>query len=106
MLRHHANTLVCYFTSEIGTTSLQGTKLLSPKCPLLGGSTVLILSRQMRQLCVDKELLMCRNRSLTAELHSREAVKTGGGGGGGGGGEGTAGSWLISCSSEYEVMMM
>ena len=25
--RHHANTLVYYFTSEIGTTSLQGTKL-------------------------------------------------------------------------------
>ena len=29
-----------YFTSEIGTTSLQGTKLLAPKCPLFGGSTV------------------------------------------------------------------
>ena len=28
--------------SEIGTTSLQGTKLLAPKCPLFGGSTVLI----------------------------------------------------------------
>ena len=27
--------------SEIGTTSLQGTKLLAPKCPLFGGSTVL-----------------------------------------------------------------
>ena len=26
--------------SEIGTTSLQGTKLLAPKCPLFGGSTV------------------------------------------------------------------
>ena len=26
--------------SEIGTTSLQGTKLLPPKCPLFGGSTV------------------------------------------------------------------
>ena len=33
-------TLVYYFTSEIGTTSLQGTKLLPPKCPLFGGSTV------------------------------------------------------------------
>ena len=40
LLRHHANTLVCYLTSEIGTTSLQGTKLLAPKCPLFGGSTV------------------------------------------------------------------
>ena len=30
LFRHHANTLV----SEIGTTSLQGTKLLAPKCPL------------------------------------------------------------------------
>ena len=40
LLRHHANTLVYYFTSEIGTTSLQGTKLLAPKCPLFGGSTV------------------------------------------------------------------
>ena len=27
-------------TSEIGTTSLQGTKLLPPKCPLFGVSTV------------------------------------------------------------------
>ena len=35
-----ANTLVYYFTSEIGTTSLQGTKWLPPKCPLFGGSTV------------------------------------------------------------------
>ena len=26
--------------SEIGTASLQGTKLLAPKCPLFGGSTV------------------------------------------------------------------
>ena len=33
LLRHHANILVYYFTSEIGTTSLQGTKLF-------GGSTV------------------------------------------------------------------
>ena len=32
--------LVYYFTSEIGTTSLQGTKLLAPKCPLSRGSTV------------------------------------------------------------------
>ena len=31
-------------TSEIGTTSLQGTKLLAPKCPLFGGSTVLCSS--------------------------------------------------------------
>ena len=38
-MRHHANTLVYYYTSEIGTTSLQGTKLLAPKCPLFGGST-------------------------------------------------------------------
>ena len=28
--------------SEIGTTSLQGTKLLAPKCPLFGGSTVCV----------------------------------------------------------------
>ena len=28
--------------SEIGTTSLQGTKLLTPKCPLFGGSTVCV----------------------------------------------------------------
>ena len=41
LLRHHANTLVYSFTSEIGTTSLQGTKLLPPKCPLFGGSTVI-----------------------------------------------------------------
>ena len=27
-------------TSEIGTTSLQGTKAISPRCPYLGGSTV------------------------------------------------------------------
>ena len=27
LLRLHANTLVYYFTSEVGTTSLQGTKL-------------------------------------------------------------------------------
>ena len=40
-MQHHANTSVHYFTSEIGTTSLQGTKLLAPKCPLFGGSTVL-----------------------------------------------------------------
>ena len=40
LLQHHASTLVYYFTSEIGTTSLQGTKLLAPKCPLFGGSTV------------------------------------------------------------------
>ena len=33
-MRHHANTLVYYFTSELGTTSL------APKCPLFGGSTV------------------------------------------------------------------
>ena len=31
-----------YFTSEIGITSLQGTKLLAPMCPLIGGSTVYI----------------------------------------------------------------
>ena len=31
-------------TSEIGTTSLQGTKAISPKRPLLGGSTVLTKS--------------------------------------------------------------
>ena len=42
LLRHHANTLVYYFTSVIGTTALQGTKLLVPKCPLFGGSTVFI----------------------------------------------------------------
>ena len=40
LLRHHANMLVYYFTSEIGTTSLHGTKLLAPKCPLFGNSTV------------------------------------------------------------------
>ena len=43
-MRHHANTLVYYFTSEIGTTSLQGTKLLPPKCPLFGGSTVYVFA--------------------------------------------------------------
>ena len=31
----------CFNTSEIGTTSLQGTKLLAPKCPLFGGFTVM-----------------------------------------------------------------
>ena len=36
LLQHNANTLVYYFTSEIGTTSLQGTELL----PLFRGSTV------------------------------------------------------------------
>ena len=36
----YANTLVYYFTSEIDTTSLQGTKLLAPICSLFGGSTV------------------------------------------------------------------
>ena len=41
-MRHHANTLVYYFTSEIGITSLQGTKPLAPKCPLFGGFTVYI----------------------------------------------------------------
>ena len=40
-MQHHANTSVYYFTSEIGTTSLQGTKLLAPKCPLFRGFTVL-----------------------------------------------------------------
>ena len=40
LFQPHANTLVYYFTSEIGTTSLQGTKLLAPKCPLFRGSTV------------------------------------------------------------------
>ena len=36
VLQHHANTLVYYFTSEIGTTSLQGTKLLySPNVSLV-----------------------------------------------------------------------
>ena len=39
-----ANTVVYYFSSEIGTTSLQGTKLLPPECPLFGGSTVFIFS--------------------------------------------------------------
>ena len=43
LLRHHANTLVYYFTSEIGTTSLQGIKLLAPKCPLFGGSAFSIV---------------------------------------------------------------
>ena len=38
LLWHHAN--LYYFTSEMGITSLQGTKLLAPKCPLFGGSTV------------------------------------------------------------------
>ena len=33
-------------TSEIGTTSLQGTKAISPKRPFLRGSTVLWLSPQ------------------------------------------------------------
>ena len=31
--------------SEIGTTSLQKTKLLAPKCPLFRGSTVYLLER-------------------------------------------------------------
>ena len=31
--------------SEIGTTSLQGTKLLDPKCPLFRGSTVMYHGR-------------------------------------------------------------
>ena len=38
--------VVYYFTSEIGTTSLQGTKLLAPKCPLFGGSTVEVCTIQ------------------------------------------------------------
>ena len=37
---HHVNTLVYSFTPEIGTTSLQGTKLFAPKCPLFRSSTV------------------------------------------------------------------
>ena len=40
LVRHHANTLVYYFTSEIGTTSIQWIKLFPPKCPLFRGSTV------------------------------------------------------------------
>ena len=32
--------MLYYFTSEIGTTSLQGTNILPPKCPLFGDSTV------------------------------------------------------------------
>ena len=35
LLRHHANALVYYFTSEIGTASLQGTKFVSPKVSLV-----------------------------------------------------------------------
>ena len=65
-----------------------------------------VLTHQMETLCVDKELLVCRNRSLTAELHKRGsssstttslngAPPTEGGG---------IPSWLISNSSEYEVM--
>ncbi|CAI8035970.1 Serine/threonine-protein kinase EDR1 [Geodia barretti] len=60
------------------------------------------VEEEMRQLCVDKELLMCRNRSLMAELHSRDTC-------GGTTGESTGGcghtnpSWLISSSSEYEI---
>ena len=40
--------LIHYFTSEIETTPLQGTKLLAPKCPLFRGSTgsVYTITRQ------------------------------------------------------------
>ena len=37
-----SNCVKLHQTSEIGTTSLQGTKAISPKRPLLGGSTVYI----------------------------------------------------------------
>ena len=54
---------------------------------------------------MDKELLMCRNRSLMAELHSRDTCRGTTGESTGGCGH-TNPSWLISSSSEYEVMMM
>jgi len=42
---HHSRTLShsisTFLTFEKGTTSLQGTNQLVPKCPLFGGSTVL-----------------------------------------------------------------
>ena len=53
LLWHHANTLVHYFTSEIGTTSLQGTKLLAPKCPLFGDSTVQLTKQQRTIFCTE-----------------------------------------------------
>ena len=43
------NTLVYYLTSEIGMTSLQGTKSLTPWCPLLGGSTATV-NRSLKRL--------------------------------------------------------
>ena len=47
--------------NKIGTTSLQGTELLPPKCPLFGGSTVIgeqskptLLSELHFSICTNK----------------------------------------------------
>ena len=65
----------------------------------------------MKMLCVDKQLLLCRNRSLAAELTKRggattspqKTVSNGTSSEGEGRGQSTP-SWLLTTSSEYEVM--
>ena len=67
------------------------------------------LEEEVKTLCVDKELLLSRNQSLTAELHKKEtatcrpiaylSLNRGGQGQ-------SAPPWLLADTSEYEVMMM
>ena len=65
-MRHHANTLVHYFTSEIGT-SLQGTKLFSP---LFGGSTVYI----PKEICKTIVCIWLEGESIQAYIGSSGGV--------------------------------
>ena len=65
-MRHHANTLVYYFTSEIGT-SLQGTKLFSP---LFGGSTVYI----PKEICKTIVCIWLEGESIQAYIGSSGGV--------------------------------
>lgn len=61
---------------------------------------------QVKILRIDKELLISRNRSLTAELHKREVVTSCKKLANTSLSDPSAPSWLLADTSEYEVMMM
>ena len=61
---------------------------------------------QVKTLCIDKELLISRNRSLAAELHKRETCHKMAGVMMNGGRQGCHAPSLVTNTSEYEVMVM
>ena len=61
-------------TSKIGTTSLQGTKVISPKCPYLGGSTVYPPSTRWELSDLPSEISLF---STSPDLNTKMCLKQG-----------------------------